>query len=346
MKKVELFDPYQAYGAVHVGEPSIGSDSPAIYFAFYRGLPEGNYLWSSTDGGDTWQIRNSPRQYNCTYPVLTTDPSVLFVSCVPYWQYTTAGIFRSMDAGISWESLLSTTGIYPLIPSPDFINDHIVFAGLNHSTTIPEQTDLMISLDQGTHWQARDQGLCDAAITAMVLSPDFSEDSTLFVMQNRELIFKSQDAGITWVQLYSDSGASCESSGSGYGHELYVSPDYAQDTTLFSSNSDGLYASYDDGLTWQHLDNHPLNSLFIYRRTDVNTETAPAEPAASQAVPRTDHSVFLPLVALRGPQRLPLTLFATRSNGLPYRSDDGGVTWRPLPLPPWAEQFLPLVMIQ
>ena len=47
----------------------------------------------------------------------------------------------------------------------------------------------------------------------------------------------------------------------------------------------------------------------------------------------------------RGPQPLPLTIFASMgTSNAPYRSDDGGVTWTLLSLPPAAEVYLPLVL--
>lgn len=47
----------------------------------------------------------------------------------------------------------------------------------------------------------------------------------------------------------------------------------------------------------------------------------------------------------RGLQPLPLTIFASMgTSNTPYRSDDGGVTWTPVSMPPAAEVYLPLVL--
>lgn len=55
--------------------------------------------------------------------------------------------------------------------------------------------------------------------------------------------------------------------------------------------------------------------------------------------------MFLPLVMQRGPHPLPLTIFASMGpSNTPYRSNDGGVTWTPVSLPPATEVFLPLVL--
>ena len=46
----------------------------------------------------------------------------------------------------------------------------------------------------------------------------------------------------------------------------------------------------------------------------------------------------------RGLQPLPLTIFASMgTSNTPYRSDDGGVTWTPVSMPPATEVYLPLV---
>lgn len=82
------------------------STSPATLFG-YSIFPFGPYVWSSSDGGNTWNpLPSDPRVYGDGVPetiVLDTStrPSTLYV------QDPFNGIFRSADSGNTWSNVLS-----------------------------------------------------------------------------------------------------------------------------------------------------------------------------------------------------------------------------------------------
>ncbi len=335
------------------GFPVFGRNTPAVYLHFYYGAPSEHQMLLSEDGGDTWLERTSPFQRGACYgPVFAGESQTLFLSCIHLWLYNFIGIERSIDTAQTWNRVWSTTGIYEVVSSPSFVTDGTLFAAVQLGYEPPPLPKLIASFDGGDTWQPRDAGLCNMVVNSVALSPDFDHDRTLFAVQNG-IIFKSQNAGQSWLQVYAEDGRQCEDSTYTYSHDLFVSPNYAQDRAIFWRNRGVLYASYDDGLSWQRLTRSTSVSNVAIRRSPAPVAALP-EPAAPASQPSTGASstpgltagyqVFLPLVMQRGPQPLPLTIFASLgASNTPHRSDDGGITWTPMSLPPAAEVYLPLV---
>jgi len=353
-KIFEYTDRYRAGGNVVAGFPVFGRDTPTVYLLFHHGIPGDYEMWRSEDGGDRWEERPWPFMSAACYgPVFAGESQTLFSSCIHLWLYNYIGIDRSIDTAQTWNRVWPTTGIYEVVSSPGFVADGTLFASVQLGYEPPPLPKLIASFDGGDTWQPRDAGLCNMVVNSIALSPDFVHDRTLFTVQNG-IIFKSQDAGQSWLQVYAEDGRQCEDSTSIYSHDLFVSPNYAQDRTIFWLNWGILYASYDDGLTWQRLTRSTSVSNVAIRRSAAPIAVFP-EPAAPASQPptgasstpgrTTGYQVFLPLVMQRGPQPLPLTIFASMgTSNAPYRSDDGGVTWTLLSLPPAAEVYLPLVL--
>lgn len=354
-KIFEVSDPYFVGGGVLVGFPTPGYNAPTVYLLTSHGMADLRVyeMWRSEDGGDRWEERPWPfRSGACYGPVFAGESQTLFSPCIHLWLWNYIGIDRSVDTAQTWSRVWPTTGIYEVVSSPSFVADGTVFASVQLGYEPPPQPKLIASFDGGDTWQPRDAGLCNMVVNSIALSPDFVHDRTLFIVQNG-IIFKSQDAGQSWLQVYAEDNRQCEDSTSIYTHGLFVSPNYAQDRTIFWLNGGVLYASYDDGLSWQRLTRSTSVSNVAIRRSPAPAAAFP-EPAAPASQPSTGASstpglttgyqVFLPLVTLRGPQPLPLTIFASMgTSNTPYRSDDGGVTWTPLSLPPAAEVYLPLI---
>ena len=89
---------------------------------------------------------------------------------------------------------------------------------------------------------------------AIVVSPDYARDRTLFVVGARGL-YRSADRGVSWELLR--GGLPLLQSRGDPGGTLAVSPDYARDRTLFWGGCDsgstgmGVWRSEDGGDTWQ-----------------------------------------------------------------------------------------------
>lgn len=354
-KVFEYADRYRAGGSVVVGLPAQGHETPTVFVRFHHGIPGDSEMWRSVDGGDSWEERTPPgwSGVSCTGPEPTNDPYVLFSACAQLWIQRDIGVDRSIDSGRTWERVWLNAGTSQVAPSPAFATDHTLFVPVQLGYEPPPLPKLIVSFDGGDTWQPRDAGLCNMVVNSIALSPDFVHDRTLFTVQNG-IIFKSQDAGQSWLQVYAEDGRQCEDSTSIYSHDLFVSPNYAQDRAIFWLNGGVLYASYDDGLSWQRLTRSASVSNVAIRRSPAPDAALP-EPAALAGPPSTGASptpglttgyqVFLPLVMQRGPLPLPLTIFASMgTSNAPYRSDDGGVTWTMVRLPPASEVYLPLVL--
>lgn len=354
-KVFEHTDRYRAGGNVVAGFPVFGRDTPTVYLPFNYGIPGENELWHSIDGGDTWEERTLPFPGGACYgPVFAGESQTLFSPCIHLWLYNYIGIDRSVDTAQTWNRVWPTTGIYEVVSSPSFVADGTLFASVQLGYEPPPLPKLIASFDGGDTWQARDDGLCNMVVNSIALSPDFVHDRTLFAVQNG-IIFKSQDAGQSWLQVYAEEGRQCEDSMVIYSHDLFVSPNYADDRTIFWLNWGVLYASYDDGLTWQRLTRSTSVSNVAIRRPPAPVAAFPERPAPASQPPveassipgrASAYQVFLPLVMQRGPQPLPLTIFASMgTSNTPQRSDDGGITWTPLSLPPAAEVYLPVMVV-
>ncbi len=198
-----------------------------------------------------------------------------------------SGLYRSDDGGASWRSLygsltleepLATTSV---AVSPGWDADHTLFAGANGG--------VLRSWDGGESWQVA--LLPDPAplVTAIVLSPNYSEDGLVFAATMEDGVFRSADRGSSWTAWnfgLLDLSALC----------IAVSPNFAVDETLYVGTESGLFRSTNGGLAWREVafasEHAPVLSLAV------------APDVASSAV------VFA----------------GTEDYGL-WRTDDGGLSW-------------------
>ena len=114
-------------------------------------------------------------------------------------------------------------------------------------------------------------------IQAVHVAPDFVQDQTVFVIANDGLL-RSQDGGESWVRLRSIPINPTIGYRSLY-LQLALSPNYAQDQTLFLAGHDeeslglGVWRSQDGGAAW-----HPLwAGLAHLRVTDLQLSAAFAQ---------------------------------------------------------------------
>lgn len=286
-------------------------------------------LLRSVDSGDTWtidQMCDESLAYcrNWVSFYLTNQTNVWFVPRRQTNINFEADIQRWDNS--PWfpqvDTVWNETGALGLSISPDYASDRLLYASL-YPTSPTLQTALIRSSDGGNTWQdGSTEGLCPGWAADMRFSPAFAEDRTVFALQ-RGAIYKSVDAGATWRHIYPPGGAACQIPAPAVdADDLQLSPSYASDGTAYviSYNNElqegHLRVSTDGGLSWQDLLRNAghLDGLSV---------------AASSSAP-------------------PLTLFLARGQtgtyARHYRSDDGGMTWRCLPLPPLPRVYLPLLL--
>lgn len=128
-------------------------------------------------------------------------------------------------------------------------------------------------------------------IDALVISPNFSEDKTVFIIIKNTWVLKSEDGGYSWKWLTNgiDNKFIFTS--------LSISPFFQVDSTLFlSSKGDGLYKSLDKGISWFKI-NNGLGSLEI------------------------------DLLSMSSNYQTDQILLAAGSDGGGYKTKNGGKTW-------------------
>lgn len=217
----------------------------------------GVFSWAA--GDSNWRVDNEglpyPRMGTIAYsPDYANDRSVF--TGTYHW------ILRSQDSGAGWErasveyrdepGARAQCGLPTFMKpvphhykfemalwfafSPAFASDGIMFAGYR-----PE--GLVRSTDGGRTFEKIWHG-CGNQVSAVVVSPAFANDRTLFAAINRYL-YRSRDAGESWQQVRNFAGFDRPN--------LVISPFFETDQSLYAASTRGLWRSRDGGDSWQQV---------------------------------------------------------------------------------------------
>jgi len=143
--------------------------------------------------------------------------------------------------------------------SPNFPVDETMIIGMR-------QHGIWTSTDGGNSWDRDWRGPTDW-VSALEISPNFAQDNTVFAAFRGAGIYISNDAAETWRAInteFDDFKSRPVTTPTNYvmdpplrralnDIDLTVSPQFAEDNTVFASSASGLYRSSDGGLTWQQL---------------------------------------------------------------------------------------------
>lgn len=162
---------------------------------------------------------------------------------------------RSDDGGTTWPYIGSTPflGYRPsFYPSP--VDDEVFLSINSFWTSNSSFSGLWKSLDGGFRWQQTWDLSHEAGyLSSMTFSPTYWQDGTAFIAMNGRGTFagvwKSTDFGQTWFRS-SNGMPNGPTSSSGW---LVISPQFAQDSTLFAGSGPfdgGFYKSTDGGEHW------------------------------------------------------------------------------------------------
>lgn len=226
-------------GQVHVIVITSDSGSGSTTFA---GTSEG--VLRSADIGDAWTAMNEGLTETDVHglavsPAYSSDNTV--------FAGTPAGIFRSTDGGGSWTAVnegLTNMGVVDLLISPNFAADSTIFAGTARG--------LFRSTDAGDTW-TEIHGTFN--IEALAISPDYANDKTLYVGDVKEGVNRSQDGGETWqgVNSTGGSGRAVAEIRDKSIRSLGISPDFANDHTMFLGSRQGVSRSLERGDFWTNI---------------------------------------------------------------------------------------------
>lgn len=155
-----------------------------------------------------------------------------------------AGLYRSDDGGLTWQSAYASLELQkPLttvavIFSPDFERDHSLFAGVRGG--------VLRSVDGGRHWYVSSFDP-PPFVSALVVSPNFAQDGTLLAGTLEDGVLRSGDRGEHWTAWnfgLLDLNVLC----------LAISPSFAGDETLFAGTESGIFRSTNGGRAWREVE--------------------------------------------------------------------------------------------
>ncbi|HEY2858737.1 MAG TPA: transcriptional regulator [Terracidiphilus sp.] len=208
------------------------SDHSLIYAAAWTfDRPDGG-LWISRDGGHSWQeSKGLHGQSIRAFAQAPSDHSTLFAG-------TLQGVFRSNDAGASWNQIspaeskeiheVESLAIDPRDPN-------IVYAGTWH---LPWKTT-----DGGAHWNNIKQGVIDDSdVFSIVLDPDHPETVYMSACSG---IYKSENAGALFHKIQGIPSTARRT------RMLHQDPVHRD--TVYAGTTEGLYKTTNAGHTFQRM---------------------------------------------------------------------------------------------
>lgn len=265
-----------------------GVDGRVIAAYADRQTPAGA-LYQSTDFGATWQPLTTFTQ---TVTALALSPNFAQDQTIFAILGGSNVLHQSTDGGQHWQQHRFGPEEYfdgfGLAVSPNYATDHTLFAtgfGTVHRST-----------DGGVTWAALDT----YGITyGLAVSPAYAQDRSVWATYRfiegpgddtpESAVIGSVDSGATWARTASGLPGFYEP----FVRSVAVSPNYAQDQTLFTALSGqllatpthALFRSYDRGASWVDLGPPPANpDILDLAVTATASEGVVAHVATTQGV--------------------------------------------------------------
>ncbi len=258
-------------------------------------------LFRSQDRGQTWEQLETLSKGTIT--ALSISPTFADDQTLAVATYV-GELYISHDRGDTWEAMNKTTYLprftrnfqplgqaqdprrfFDIALSSNYVQDESLFSTLLY-------TQILQSGNGGQTWAIRNLSRSVRGVSVAV-SPNFKRDRTVFSSNQAGRIYRSRDGGKTYTELVTLPGQPGNDSPA-----LVLSPDFAQDQTLFETGERGVYRSTNGGTSWQEL------------TTLTPLATARGLQLAISPNFATDQTLFV----------------ASNNQGL-YRSQDAGRTW-------------------
>lgn len=253
----------QSIGAIAVAP----SDPNIVYVGSGEGLhrPDlsvGNGIYKSTDAGKTWtHLGLRDGQQIPALAVDPRDPNKVFAAVLghPYGPSEQRGLYLSTDGGQNWKKVISkdeNTGASEVEIDPS--NADVVYAGMWEVREGPWEDGnefngtgggLFKSTDGGNTWQQLSNGLPkDLSQIYIAIAPSNPERlyATAAMASGKLAVYRSDDAGDSWIQITTDPRAS----GRIGGGDLAIPKVDPKNPDLVYVASTVTMQSEDGGKTW------------------------------------------------------------------------------------------------
>jgi photosystem II stability/assembly factor-like uncharacterized protein len=296
-------------------------DSNVIYAAAHRHKDSGGFF-KTTDGGRTW--RESEQLKGDGIHALTQspkDPDLLFAG-------TNRGIWRSEDAGESWE-LLDTKATPGLINVESLAVDprdsDVIYAGTWY---LPYKTT-----DGGKTWGITKTGIIDDSDIFAIEIDQKNPDHV--IMSACSGIYETRNAGANWRKV---NGIPSQSRRT---RAILQNP--ARPDTVYAGTTEGFWMSTDGGANWKVTTSrqifevnsiavHPSNPDTVYIGTN-NYGVMISRDGGRNFVPSNGGYSGRRAYAVVPDREKPGRVYATTINtatggGYFYVSNDSGETWQ------------------
>lgn len=224
--------------------PDFASDNTVYFGTRYDGV------YRSVDGTESWSAVWPGHQTASLVisPDFTSDRTLFAVD-------RHEGVHKTVDGGDTWRpvnnglTLFADTQQFPaergdfkLVISPNYKVDQTVFLG--------SPGGLFKTTDGGESWQELEVWATEGCdfIVGLAISPDYKNDQMVIVSVRGKGLVKSDDGGLTFVEIGTDLIDSnyCLIM-------IEFSPAYATDHTIYGASREEVFQSTDGGHSWKVL---------------------------------------------------------------------------------------------
>ncbi|MFQ6059322.1 MAG: WD40/YVTN/BNR-like repeat-containing protein, partial [Anaerolineae bacterium] len=306
-------------------------------------------VFVSHDGGRNWEETGFPGRAGFDPLHLAISPD--YAGDWTLFAASSAGVYRLRSG--EWQELqqglgnlfpASALAISPPLSPPQcwggkWGGDGTLFIGGDY-----RRPQVFISTDGGESWTSVSQGLPEAGVASLVISPNYAEDRTAYAWSQYQGLYRTTNGGQSWEQVTEEEDW--------YVQSMALSPDFAADQTLFVGAMYGnLRRSDDGGFTWQALGGGlPPGTVWVRalalspefardgmlfagldRGIHKSTDGGYSWQAVNTGLPlRPDGELAGVLALAISPDyAADQTIFAALVDHGVYKSTDGGASWYP-----------------